>query len=246
MSQTQHSRQIGRIHGRVGRVVFVATYGGLTGPGGERSYADGRVSEAGDLALGAAVSGVFVWRRAVRVGCYVRRFFARVAACVDAVVIDHFMQGDGSADGARTRRTPLPAATWPEPGALRTIAEEHCLVSDRAGTGRRAYIECRLVRAFHGRDIKSIERMASCQATDVSAETWRYPAPRAPQLGRKSATPVGARPPSSGSPAATCCGDAVLGVARPRTPPSRWGGPVPLIRTPSTGGARSAYGGARA
>ena len=40
------------------------------------------------------------------VGCYVRRFLARVAACADAVMIDHFMQGDGSADGARTRRTP--------------------------------------------------------------------------------------------------------------------------------------------
>lgn len=37
-------------------------------------------------------------------------FFARVAACADAVVIDHFIAGDGSPDGARTRRTPLPAA----------------------------------------------------------------------------------------------------------------------------------------
>ncbi len=37
-------------------------------------------------------------------------FFARVAACADAVVIDHFIQGDGSADGSRTRRTALPRA----------------------------------------------------------------------------------------------------------------------------------------
>ncbi len=38
------------------------------------------------------------------------RFFARVAEVADAVVIDHFVGGDGSPDGARTRRTPLPAA----------------------------------------------------------------------------------------------------------------------------------------
>jgi DNA repair photolyase len=37
-------------------------------------------------------------------------FFERVAACADAVVIDHFIGGDGTRDGARTRRTPLPAA----------------------------------------------------------------------------------------------------------------------------------------
>lgn len=37
-------------------------------------------------------------------------FFARVAACADAVVIDHFIGGDGSGDGSRTLRTALPAA----------------------------------------------------------------------------------------------------------------------------------------
>ncbi len=37
-------------------------------------------------------------------------FFARVAECADAVVIDHFIEGDGSPDGSRTLRTPLPAA----------------------------------------------------------------------------------------------------------------------------------------
>ena len=37
-------------------------------------------------------------------------FFARIAEVADAVVIDHFVGGDGSPDGARTRRTPLPAA----------------------------------------------------------------------------------------------------------------------------------------
>lgn len=37
-------------------------------------------------------------------------FFARIARVADAVVVDHFVGGDGSPDGARTRRTPLPAA----------------------------------------------------------------------------------------------------------------------------------------
>jgi DNA repair photolyase len=37
-------------------------------------------------------------------------FFARVAACAHAVVLDHFIEGDGTADGRRTRATPLPAA----------------------------------------------------------------------------------------------------------------------------------------
>jgi DNA repair photolyase len=37
-------------------------------------------------------------------------FFARIAGVADAVVIDHFVGGDGSPGGARTHRTPLPAA----------------------------------------------------------------------------------------------------------------------------------------
>src|SRR5262249_10854292 len=37
-------------------------------------------------------------------------FFARIADVADAGVIDHFIGGDGSADGGRTLRTPLPAA----------------------------------------------------------------------------------------------------------------------------------------
>jgi DNA repair photolyase len=38
------------------------------------------------------------------------RFFARLAEVADAVVIDHFIGGDGTPDGSRTLRTPLPAA----------------------------------------------------------------------------------------------------------------------------------------
>lgn len=37
-------------------------------------------------------------------------FFRRLAGIADAVVIDHFIGGDGTPDGARTLRTPLPAA----------------------------------------------------------------------------------------------------------------------------------------
>ena len=37
-------------------------------------------------------------------------FFARLAAVADAVVLDHFIGGDGTSTGARTRHTPLPQA----------------------------------------------------------------------------------------------------------------------------------------
>ena len=37
-------------------------------------------------------------------------FFERIAECADAVVLDHYIEGDGSPDGRRTRRTRLPAA----------------------------------------------------------------------------------------------------------------------------------------
>ena len=39
-----------------------------------------------------------------------RVFFQRIARSADAVVIDHFVRGDGTHDGRRTRRTPLPDA----------------------------------------------------------------------------------------------------------------------------------------
>lgn len=37
-------------------------------------------------------------------------FFTRIAACADGVVLDHFVGGDGSPGGSRTRRTGLPTA----------------------------------------------------------------------------------------------------------------------------------------
>lgn len=39
-----------------------------------------------------------------------QRFFDRIAEVADAVVIDHYIEGDGSKAGARTLRTALPAA----------------------------------------------------------------------------------------------------------------------------------------
>jgi DNA repair photolyase len=38
------------------------------------------------------------------------RFFARIARSASACVLDHFVGGDGSPGGRRTRKTPLPAA----------------------------------------------------------------------------------------------------------------------------------------
>lgn len=38
------------------------------------------------------------------------RFFSRIAEVADAVILDHFIEGDGSREGARTRATPLPDA----------------------------------------------------------------------------------------------------------------------------------------
>jgi DNA repair photolyase len=69
-------------------------------------------------------------------------FFARIACVADAVVIDHFVGGDGSQDGARTRRTPLPAAMEAAlPGStdpayrdrMVAVAQRH--LPGRVGTG---------------------------------------------------------------------------------------------------------------
>ena len=42
--------------------------------------------------------------------CRPRAFLGRIATVADAVVIDHYIGGDGSSSGARTLRTALPAA----------------------------------------------------------------------------------------------------------------------------------------
>src|SRR5947199_9276341 len=49
-----------------------------------------------------------------------RRFFERVAEVADAVVVDHFIEGDGTPGGARTLATPLPEAmARVEPASVR-------------------------------------------------------------------------------------------------------------------------------
>jgi DNA repair photolyase len=71
-----------------------------------------------------------------------RRFFERVAEAADAVVVDHFIGGDGSPDGARTSRTPLPAAMERvAPGSTslsyrdRVVALARELMPGRVGVG---------------------------------------------------------------------------------------------------------------
>ncbi|MEM8998270.1 MAG: hypothetical protein AAGF23_26035, partial [Acidobacteriota bacterium] len=69
-------------------------------------------------------------------------FFRRIADAADAVVLDHFIGGDGSADGRRTRKTGLPtamAAVDPRTAdlgyrdAMREVAERH--MPGRVGIG---------------------------------------------------------------------------------------------------------------
>lgn len=70
-------------------------------------------------------------------------FFQRIAECADFVVIDHFVGGDGTADGARTLRTPLPAAMEQLlPGSTRLayrdemVAAARAVMPGRVGVGR--------------------------------------------------------------------------------------------------------------
>ena len=56
-------------------------------------------------------------------------FFRRASDCADAVVIDHFIGGDGTADGARTLRTPLPEAIAAVDPACLAIAYRDEIVS---------------------------------------------------------------------------------------------------------------------
>jgi DNA repair photolyase len=67
-------------------------------------------------------------------------FFENIAAIADAVVIDHFVEGDGSRDGSRTLRTKLPdamAAVDPASTALdyreRIVAVARAIMPGRVG-----------------------------------------------------------------------------------------------------------------
>jgi len=56
-------------------------------------------------------------------------FFQRVSDCADAVVVDHFIGGDGTANGARTLRTPLPEAMAAVDPACLSIAYRDAIVA---------------------------------------------------------------------------------------------------------------------
>jgi DNA repair photolyase len=69
-------------------------------------------------------------------------FFRALGECADAVVLDHFIGGDGSPEGSRTRRTALPAAMAAvEPGSLcldyrdRMVEVARRLLPGRVGVG---------------------------------------------------------------------------------------------------------------
>lgn len=71
-----------------------------------------------------------------------RRFFEQIAEVADAVVIDHFIGGDGTANGARTRRTLLPIlmeAALPGSATLRyrekIVAVARAVMPGRVGVG---------------------------------------------------------------------------------------------------------------
>ena len=72
-----------------------------------------------------------------------RSFFARISDAADAVVIDHFIGGDGSVGGSRTARTALPAAmeaAIPGSSALeyrdRIVAVAREILPGRVGVSR--------------------------------------------------------------------------------------------------------------
>jgi DNA repair photolyase len=75
-----------------------------------------------------------------------RRFFERIAGVADAVVVDHYIGGDGSKGGTRTARTPLPAAMEAlRPGSTRleyrdeVVAIAKQALPGRVGVGRAGF-----------------------------------------------------------------------------------------------------------
>jgi DNA repair photolyase len=65
-------------------------------------------------------------------------FFERIAETADAVVIDHFIEGDGTATGARTIRTKLPEAMSAiDPSSIHLEYRERMVqIAERVLTGR--------------------------------------------------------------------------------------------------------------
>jgi DNA repair photolyase len=73
-------------------------------------------------------------------------FFARLAEVADAVVIDHFIGGDGTGNGSRTLRTALPAAMAAvEPASVgieyreRMVAVARAAMPGRVGVGAEGF-----------------------------------------------------------------------------------------------------------
>ncbi len=77
-------------------------------------------------------------------------FFKRIAGVADAVVLDHFIGGDGSAQGTRTHQTPLPAAM-----AAVDADSIHLAYRDRMAMVARAHLPGRVglhIDGFAGRN----------------------------------------------------------------------------------------------
>jgi DNA repair photolyase len=71
------------------------------------------------------------------------RFFSRIAEVAHAVVLDHFIGGDGTVNGSRTLRTQLPAAMAAiDPRSVtldyrdEMVSVARCVMSGRVGIGR--------------------------------------------------------------------------------------------------------------
>lgn len=57
-----------------------------------------------------------------------QHFFEKIAHCADAVILDHFIEGDGSCAGSRTLKTNLPAAMEKvEPGSAKLDYRQHMI-----------------------------------------------------------------------------------------------------------------------
>lgn len=71
------------------------------------------------------------------------RFFQRLSLVADAVVIDHFIGGDGTDDGSRTRRTPLPIAMQRfDPASVTLEYREHIVEIARQHFGTHVGVGC--------------------------------------------------------------------------------------------------------
>jgi len=77
-----------------------------------------------------------------------RQFFERIAEVADGVVLDHFIEGDGSPNGQRTRRTPLVEAMRAvDPASVEFDYRDHMveiarqILPGRVGVGRSGFAD---------------------------------------------------------------------------------------------------------